>query len=331
MAVGTDSSYTVTTADLGMQITLVIKSSVEMGSVMSPATLAVVKKDGPVAPPAPTLVSKTHNSVTLTSTAGYEYSKDVLTWQVSNTFTDLSADTPYAFYQRVAETSDTYVSGSSSDLSVTTDPAPAAPSITTDSLPEGIVGSAYSETLTANGDATITWTIISGGLPTGLSLSSAGVISGTPATCGTFTFTVEAASDGGTDTKQMFITIMYPVLTGADSTVPKNTQNGLAIRVDADITKFDNEVKVDGDVIDPSNYDVSEGSTIITFTDTYLRSLAVGTHSVEIVFSDGVARTTLTVSAAFGEDGGLVMIIVAGGAFVVVALVAAATYPMRKQ
>jgi hypothetical protein len=54
-------------------------------------------------------------------------------------------------------------------------------SITTNTLTGGTVGTAYSQTLTASGGtAPYTWTIVSGTLPAGLTLSTRGVISGTP-------------------------------------------------------------------------------------------------------------------------------------------------------
>ena len=53
--------------------------------------------------------------------------------------------------------------------------------ITTTSLPNGQVGTAYSATLGATGGTTpYTWSLTSGTLPAGLSLSASGVISGTP-------------------------------------------------------------------------------------------------------------------------------------------------------
>jgi len=86
-----------------------------------------------------------------------------------------------------------------------------APTITTATLPNGTVGTAYSQTLTATGDTPITWSIETGslpsGLPPGLSLSTAGVISGTPTTADTFNFTVKATNATGNDTKALSIVI----------------------------------------------------------------------------------------------------------------------------
>jgi plastocyanin domain-containing protein len=71
------------------------------------------------------------------------------------------------------------------------------PTILTESVPGGVVGTAYNVTLDAVGDPTIIWTIEDGKLPTGLMLSSDGIISGTPKASGTFTFTVKAANHDG--------------------------------------------------------------------------------------------------------------------------------------
>ena len=80
--------------------------------------------------------------------------------------------------------------------------------ITTDRLPDGKVGKAYSQTLIATGTVPITWSIDSGNLPAGLSLNKdSGEISGTPTADGTAKFTVKAGNSVGSDTKELSITI----------------------------------------------------------------------------------------------------------------------------
>ena len=84
----------------------------------------------------------------------------------------------------------------------------AAPTITTDSLPDGKVGEAYSQTLTADGTTPITWGISGSALPEGLTLNeTTGEISGTPTAEGTAKFTVKAENSAGSDTKELSITI----------------------------------------------------------------------------------------------------------------------------
>jgi formylglycine-generating enzyme required for sulfatase activity len=94
-------------------------------------------------------------------------------------------------------------------LSIAIAAAGGAPTITTVSpLPGGTVGKAYSKTLAASGTATITWSLDSGTLPTGLNLYGTGVITGTPTAEGPFTFTVKATNPAGSVTKQLSITII---------------------------------------------------------------------------------------------------------------------------
>ncbi|MBQ7168563.1 MAG: putative Ig domain-containing protein, partial [Synergistaceae bacterium] len=79
------------------------------------------------------------------------------------------------------------------------EPTPSAviPTITTSSLPDTTKGTAYTATLTASGTTPITWSLYAGSLPTGLTLSETGTISGTPSAAGTYTFTVKASNSGG--------------------------------------------------------------------------------------------------------------------------------------
>ena len=80
--------------------------------------------------------------------------------------------------------------------------------ITTDTLPDGKVGEAYSQILTATGTTPITWSIDDSNLPAGLSLNKdSGEISGTPTADGTAKFTVKAENSVCSDTKELSITI----------------------------------------------------------------------------------------------------------------------------
>ncbi len=71
---------------------------------------------------------------------------------------------------------------------------------TTSPLPTGEVGVQYSDTLTATGGVTpYTWSISSGSLPPGLTLTaSSGLISGSPTTAGAYTFGVSVKDNANT-------------------------------------------------------------------------------------------------------------------------------------
>ncbi|MGI6737109.1 MAG: putative Ig domain-containing protein [Anaerovoracaceae bacterium] len=84
--------------------------------------------------------------------------------------------------------------------------------ILTESLPAGTVSTAYEAGLQAEeqpaGDPGVKWSIVGGALPDGLSLDEAtGMISGTPAKTGTFTFTVKAEKGTASDTAEYSIAI----------------------------------------------------------------------------------------------------------------------------
>ena len=107
---------------------------------------------------------------------------------------------------------------------VTVNAPDAAPTITTDTLPDGKVGEAYSQTLTATGTAPITWSI-DGGLPAGLSLNEdTGEISGTPTAGGTAKFTVKATNSAGSNTKEL--SIMIAKAAPAEYTITVTTEGG---------------------------------------------------------------------------------------------------------
>jgi hypothetical protein len=71
-------------------------------------------------------------------------------------------------------------------------------SVTTTSLPGATLGARYAAPMLAAGGTTrYTWSVADRWLPPGLSLSPAGVISGSPVLAGTFDFTVRAADPAG--------------------------------------------------------------------------------------------------------------------------------------
>ena len=85
----------------------------------------------------------------------------------------------------------------------------APPRITTTSLAGGTVGTAYTATLAADGEPTSwTWSAAAGSnTPPGLTLNNGGTITGTPTAAGTYSFTVTATNDYGSDSKEFTLTI----------------------------------------------------------------------------------------------------------------------------
>ena len=102
-------------------------------------------------------------------------------------------------------------------LSITIGAAVSTLAVTTATLPGATAGTAYSTMLTATGGtAPYTWSIPSGTLPAGLTLSAAGVISGTPAAAATSSFTVQV-TDSASHTATAALSI---VVSAAASLLP---------------------------------------------------------------------------------------------------------------
>ena len=100
-------------------------------------------------------------------------------------------------------------------------------------LPDGAVGLAYNQTLTASGAiAPYTFSVVSGTPPPGLALAPNGTLSGMPATVGVYSFTVRADDSGATSngfqsyTVEIFheATIEPPDLATAQGGVPYEQQ-----------------------------------------------------------------------------------------------------------
>ena len=87
--------------------------------------------------------------------------------------------------------------------------APTPPAITTTTLSGGTVGQPYNQTLQATGGTgALTWSLASGSLPAMLSLSLAGVISGTPTNAGNSNFTVRVRDTlNQSDTQSLSIAV----------------------------------------------------------------------------------------------------------------------------
>ena len=94
------------------------------------------------------------------------------------------------------------VTAATQNFSITINQAPAFTSAAPTST--GSAGTAYNFTCSASGYPVPTFSRTAGALPTGLTLSNAGIISGTPSAAGTFTGTITASNGIGTAATQNF-------------------------------------------------------------------------------------------------------------------------------
>jgi hypothetical protein len=91
-------------------------------------------------------------------------------------------------------------------------------------LPGATANTAYSQQLaTAGGTAPLTFAVTTGTLPAGLTLSSGGLLSGTPTTAATDTFTVTATDAAGATATHDYTFVVNPAITFTTTTLPGAT------------------------------------------------------------------------------------------------------------
>jgi hypothetical protein len=114
-------------------------------------------------------------------------------------------------------------------MSIAWTPATVAPAITSPAPPaSGVQGVAYSHTMTASGSAPVTFSVTSGALPPPLTLSPAGVISGTPNAAGLFTGTITAANGTSPNATQNFSITIAPAIVITSAAPPATGNVGVA-------------------------------------------------------------------------------------------------------
>ena len=86
----------------------------------------------------------------------------------------------------------------------------------------------------------------------------------------------------------------YKFVEGVNQTYTIGESNNATFRVDAEYNLFENggKVYIDEALVDSKNYTSKSGSTIITLTDAYLKTLSVGEHTLKVAFTDGGNVTT---------------------------------------
>ena len=204
---------------------------VTAASVADPTKNAVATVT--VQPPPQVIVSIVPTSATVASSGTYQFTATVqnttntaVTWSAS--IGSVSANGLFSAPAVKAITTGTVTATSVADrtksasASVTITPPVVPPlTITTASVPHATSGIPYVATLAATGGTLpYSWSLSSGQLPTGLSLSSAGSISGITSTTGQFTFTVrvtDSTSPAKTATQSLTLTVDAAVVGGLSS------------------------------------------------------------------------------------------------------------------
>lgn len=90
--------------------------------------------------------------------------------------------------------------------------------------------------------------------------------------------------------------VEYTILEGANQTYIKGTNGTITIKASGELSKII-AIEIDnGNVIDPSHYELVSGSTVLTFKTTFLESSSVGEHTITFKYNDGEVETKLTIA-----------------------------------
>lgn len=121
-------------------------------------------------------------------------------------------------------------------------PSNDALTIQTEALPSGVVGLPYSATVVASkGTSPYLFSAGSGSVPTGLTLSAGGQLSGTPSVAGTYTFSVSVVDGASQKASQSYsVTIAQPLQLGP-STLPvvrTNTNYSATLQISGGTAPF---------------------------------------------------------------------------------------------
>lgn len=102
-----------------------------------------------------------------------------------------------------------------------------------------------------------------------------------------YEFTFKYVNNGNTSKE-------YEFLEGENQKYTLNKDSNMTFRIDANYSLFD-KIYIDNELVDISNYKVTEGSTIITFNKEFVSKLSVGKHTLKVMFSNGEASTEFSV------------------------------------
>ena len=162
-------------------------------------------------------------SGTLTFTAG-QTSRTITVPVIGETVPEANE----TFFVNLSGATNATISDNQGQGTITNDDVPVTVSPAT--LPDGTVAAAYSQTLTASGGTgPYSFAITAGAVPAGLSLSPAGVLSGTPTASGSFNFTVTATDSSGAPgpfagSQSYTLVSAAPTLSLAPATLPGGTR-----------------------------------------------------------------------------------------------------------
>ena len=183
--------------------------------------------------------------------------------------------------------------------------------ITTTSLPNGTIGTAYSTNLSVAGSVgNVVWSLTSGALPNGLSLASNGTIAGTPTATGDSTFRVQAVdSNNSPVSASLSIHIALPAPSTLTPSLPSVLTPGSQPAITFDVSPayplpltMTATLSISPDLNGATDLGFANGSRTIQFT------IPANTPQFQLPFSTGTSAGTITVTLAVDTTGQAIVV-----------------------
>jgi len=325
------AEYTVVASDAGKIIELIVTGTGAYSGTLSASTSVVaasstltsvaIRNDSNTTVGAAPMVGDQLTAVVTPAqaTAAYQWyrSGNAISGATGASYTLTDADLGGQMSVTVKGTG-AYTGEKSASISNAVVARPVKPTIDDIAMPDAMVGQTYATQLMAQGGGQIVWSVTSGTLPDGLSLSETGAITGTPAKDGTSTFTVKAANVTGSDEKTFAITVVpvaKPQLTVGSVTIPAQTEGDaqpapVSVSI-SNVGKADATLQqlwtagTNGDcfiVNETGSSVIRAGETDTTWTVQPKAGLNVGTYNADFIvrYDDGAtasASITFTVNS----------------------------------
>jgi len=184
-------------------------------------------------------------------------------------------------------------------------PPPAAPTITSAASFSATAGTGGTFQVTATGTPAPTFAL-SGTVPTGVSINTTtGLITVAPAVAaGTYSFAITASNGTAPDDTQTFslkVATTHPVLRHFGTYSGSGT---VWAQIDADFSTFDLLLTDSSNVVHTMHYTPSAGSTVITLSESYLKTLPNGTYYFYTEHSTGTSELIQLIVNVQGSSAG---------------------------
>ncbi|HJW03531.1 MAG TPA: Ig-like domain-containing protein, partial [Azospira sp.] len=170
-------------------------------------------------------------------------------------------------------------------------------------LPGATIGVTYNQAFSATGGSSYNYALVGGGLPPGMTLSSSGLLGGTPTTVGSYSFTVKVSDVSTATASQTYtLAVVAPTITVTPTTLPVPATVG---------TAYSQAFTASGGM-SPYTYAVASGSLPAGLTLNSSTGVLSGTPTAAGSFIFSISATDSNGSGPYSGNSGSLLLFVSG-------------------